>query len=38
LIHEYVALDMERVLEAMDELEPVEEFLETVRRMLDEPA
>lgn len=31
LIHEYVALDLERVVEALDRLEPVERFLEIVR-------
>jgi uncharacterized protein YutE (UPF0331/DUF86 family) len=31
LIHEYVALDMARVVEAMDRLEPIEQFLEIVR-------
>jgi uncharacterized protein YutE (UPF0331/DUF86 family) len=31
LIHEYVELDLDRVLEALDDLEPVEEFLEIVR-------
>lgn len=33
LIHEYVALDMERVVEALGDLAPVEEFLEIVRRI-----
>lgn len=32
LVHEYVALDFDRVMEALDRLEPVERFLETVRR------
>jgi uncharacterized protein YutE (UPF0331/DUF86 family) len=32
LVHEYVALDMDRVIEALDRLEPVEAFLEIVRR------
>lgn len=27
LIHEYVALDLDRVVEALDELEPIEQFL-----------
>ena len=27
VIHEYVALDMDRVVEAMDDLEPLERFL-----------
>ena len=31
LIHEYVALDLDRAVEALDELEPVERFLEVVR-------
>ncbi len=30
LIHEYVALDLERVVEALNELEPVERFHRTV--------
>jgi uncharacterized protein YutE (UPF0331/DUF86 family) len=33
LIHEYVALDMERVVEALDELEPVERFHAVVSRI-----
>jgi uncharacterized protein YutE (UPF0331/DUF86 family) len=33
LIHEYVALDMERVIEALAELEPVERFLAIVARL-----
>lgn len=33
LVHEYVTLDMRRVIEAMDRLEPVEQFLETVRAL-----
>ncbi len=32
LIHEYVALDFERVIEALDRLQPVEEFLQVVRQ------
>lgn len=35
VIHEYVALDMRRVIEAMDNLEPVERFVQVVRRSLD---
>jgi len=31
LVHEYVALDMDRVVEALDQLEPVERFLAIVR-------
>jgi uncharacterized protein YutE (UPF0331/DUF86 family) len=30
LVHEYVALDMRRVVEAMDELAPIERFADTV--------
>jgi len=33
VIHGYVALDLDRVLEALDRLEPVEGFLEIVRRI-----
>lgn len=31
LVHEYVSLDLDRVIEALDELEPIEEFFEIVR-------
>jgi uncharacterized protein YutE (UPF0331/DUF86 family) len=31
LIHEYVTLDMERVVEALNHLEPVEEFADILR-------
>ena len=34
LVHEYVALDLERAVEAMDRLEPVEELAEAVRRLV----
>jgi uncharacterized protein YutE (UPF0331/DUF86 family) len=34
LIHEYVALDLERVVEAMDRLEPVDRFLDLVRDLI----
>ena len=34
LVHEYVALDYDRVIEALDRLAPVERFLEIVRRSL----
>jgi uncharacterized protein YutE (UPF0331/DUF86 family) len=34
VVHEYVALDMQRVVEALDELEPIEHFLQIVRRVL----
>jgi uncharacterized protein YutE (UPF0331/DUF86 family) len=33
LIHEYVALDLGRVVEALERLEPVERFLGTVREI-----
>lgn len=33
LIHEYVSLDLNRAVEALDGLGPVEAFLETVRRI-----
>lgn len=33
LIHEYVTLDFERVVEALDRLDPVEEFAEIVRQI-----
>jgi predicted nucleotidyltransferase/uncharacterized protein YutE (UPF0331/DUF86 family) len=33
LIHEYVALDMDRVMEALDELEPIERFHDIVTRI-----
>lgn len=36
LVHEYVALDMERVIEALDRLDPVEQFLGVVREIEDE--
>ena len=32
LVHEYVTLDMERVIEATERLQPVRAFLEAVRR------
>lgn len=31
LVHEYLELDLERVVEALDGLEPIERFLEIVR-------
>jgi predicted nucleotidyltransferase len=34
VVHEYIALDMERVVEVLDELEPIERFLQIVRRLL----
>jgi uncharacterized protein YutE (UPF0331/DUF86 family) len=33
VVHDYVALDMERVVEALDRLQPVEDFAEVVRRL-----
>jgi uncharacterized protein YutE (UPF0331/DUF86 family) len=33
VIHEYVALDLERAVEALHPLEPVEAFCEIVRRL-----
>jgi len=33
LVHEYVELDMEKVTDALDNLEPVERFLEIVGRV-----
>ena len=30
-VHDYVALDMDRVIEALDQLEPIERFLGIVR-------
>jgi uncharacterized protein YutE (UPF0331/DUF86 family) len=34
VIHEYVALDLERVVEALDDLGPVEEFLGVARQLV----
>jgi uncharacterized protein YutE (UPF0331/DUF86 family) len=36
VIHEYVVLDLDRVVEALDDLGPVEEFLEVARRLVAE--
>src|SRR5205807_1790495 len=33
LLHEYVALDLQRAVEALDRLEPVERFLAIVQRL-----
>ncbi len=33
VIHEYVALDLDRVVQALDRLEPIEQFAEIVRRV-----
>jgi uncharacterized protein YutE (UPF0331/DUF86 family) len=38
VVHEYVALDMARVVEALDDLGPIEHFLQIVRRLLSEAA
>ena len=35
LVHEYVTLDLERAVEALDRLDPVESFIEIVRRIED---
>lgn len=34
VIHEYVALDLDRVVDALDDLAPAEQFLEVVRKLL----
>ena len=36
IVHEYVALDLERVVEALADLEPIERFLQIVRALIDE--
>ncbi len=36
LVHEYVALDMDRVVEAIDRLDPIEEFSQGLHRLLAE--
>lgn len=36
LIHEYVAIDLERVVAALDELEPIEEFADRLAEHLGE--
>lgn len=33
LVHEYVGLDMDRVMEALDRLDPIEHFLDVVRHI-----
>ena len=33
LVHQYVTLDLERAVEVLDRLEPVESFIEIVRRI-----
>jgi uncharacterized protein YutE (UPF0331/DUF86 family) len=36
IVQEYTGLDMDRVVAALDDLEPVERFAELVRRLLEE--
>ena len=36
IVHEYIGLDMDRVIAALDDLAPVEQFAELVRRLLGE--
>ena len=36
IVHEYTGLDMDRVIAALDDLAPVEQFAELVRRLLGE--
>lgn len=36
VIHDYVALDLERAIEALDRLDPVEEFADAVAARLDQ--
>ena len=36
VIHEYVALDLDRVVEALEDLEPIEQFVEAVRTLIAE--
>ena len=33
VIHEYVSLDLDRVVEALDDLAPIEQFLEAARKL-----
>lgn len=35
IVHEYTGLDMDRVIAALDDLEPIEQFVEIVRRLVD---
>ena len=37
IVHEYVGLDMDRVVAALRDLEPVERFVEIVRQILENP-
>ena len=34
VVHDYVALDLQRVVEALDDLDPIERFAEIVRQIL----
>ena len=34
LVHEYVAFDLQRAVDALDELEPIEQFLNLVAEMV----
>jgi uncharacterized protein YutE (UPF0331/DUF86 family) len=34
LVHDYVALDLQRVIEALDDLGPIEQFAEIVRQVV----
>jgi uncharacterized protein YutE (UPF0331/DUF86 family) len=36
VIHEYVALDLDRVVEALEDLEPIEQFVEAARTLIAE--
>ena len=38
LVHDYLSIDMHRVIAALDRLEPVEQFMEIVARGLTPPA
>lgn len=38
MIHEYVALDLDRVVEALDDLGPVEDFLRVARQLAADPS
>lgn len=37
VIHAYVTLDLDRVVEALDDLGPIEEFLQLVKAIAEEP-
>lgn len=38
VIHEYVALDLDRVVEALDDLGPVDDFLRVARQLAADPS